>query len=72
MTLRTMQKWLAALEAAGVSPDEDVLVDASSDAASASFRGRITGASMQHGHDDDDTPYGVLTVEDLSDEVDGD
>lgn len=68
MTIRTLRMWLDNLERAGVSLDEDILVDARSDAEGAMFRGSIAGGSMEHAHDEDDTPYGVLLVDDISDE----
>lgn len=69
MTIRTLREWLASLEAAGVSVDEELLVDAVSEEEGTSFRGHITGAEMQHAHDEDDTPFGVLVVEDINDEA---
>ncbi len=69
MTIRTLREWLSALEAAGVSLDEEILVDASSEEEGVTFRGRMTSASMQHAHDEDDTPYGVLGVDDISDDI---
>ena len=68
MTLGSLRSWLASLEAAGVSPDEEILVDALSESEGASFRCRLTGASLEHAHDEDDTPFGVLTAEDIDDE----
>jgi hypothetical protein len=71
MTIRELRMWLDNLERRGVSVDEEVLVDAASDTEGATFRGSITGGSMDHAHDEHDTPYGVLLVDDLSDEKDG-
>ncbi len=68
MTIRTMREWLAALEAAGVSLDEEILVDAVSEEEGTTFRCDLTGAAMEHAHDEDETPYGVLLATDISDE----
>lgn len=68
MTITTLRMWLDSLERRGVSLDEEILVDAASDAEGATFRGRISGGSLEHAHDEDDTPYGVLQVDDINDE----
>lgn len=68
MTIRTLREWLASLEAAGVSLDEEVLVDASSEIEATVFRARIAGGSVEHAHDEDDTPFGVLLVVDIDDD----
>ena len=69
MTIRTMRAWFDALVAAGVSLDEEILVDADSELEGVMFRGAITGGSMQHAHDEDDTSYGVIQVDDICDEA---
>lgn len=68
MTIRTMREWLASLETAGVSLDEEILVDAVSEEEDTSIRCCITAGSMEHAHDEDSTPYGVLIAEDINDE----
>lgn len=68
MTLTTLRQWLVSLEAAGVSPDEEIFVDATSDDLGETFRAKLTGGTVEHAHDEDDTPFGVLFADDINDE----
>ena len=67
MNIRTMREWLVTLESAGVSLDEEILVDAVSEEEGMTFRCTLTGGMVHRAHDEDDTPYGVLVAEDIGD-----